>query len=152
MLHPAPDGRDAVASDPSPPRPARSRWRYFFAFPLVAPPVSPHVYLETDRGEIEIELFVLDAPLTKANIRRFADGVRTGCAGSHDCHVGTAHAQTDGNGARSGICQHHGDQERAYALRAALLQCFVVVKQCADAPDARANQHPDTIPGGFVDR
>jgi cyclophilin family peptidyl-prolyl cis-trans isomerase len=26
--------------------------------------VSPHVYLETDRGEVQIELLVLDAPLT----------------------------------------------------------------------------------------
>ena len=31
---------------------------------LVSPGVSPHVFLDTDKGTIEIELAVLDAPLT----------------------------------------------------------------------------------------
>jgi cyclophilin family peptidyl-prolyl cis-trans isomerase len=35
--------------------------------PLVSPPVSPHAFIETDRGTIEIELAVLDAPQTVAN-------------------------------------------------------------------------------------
>ena len=34
---------------------------------LIAPPFSPHAYIETDRGTIEIELAILDAPLTVAN-------------------------------------------------------------------------------------
>ena len=34
---------------------------------LVIPPVSTHVYLDTDRGTIQIELAVLDAPLTVNN-------------------------------------------------------------------------------------
>ena len=34
---------------------------------LVAPPFSPHAFIETDKGTIEIELAVLDAPLTVAN-------------------------------------------------------------------------------------
>jgi cyclophilin family peptidyl-prolyl cis-trans isomerase len=34
---------------------------------LTAPPVSTHVFVETDRGTIQIELAVLDAPLTVAN-------------------------------------------------------------------------------------
>ena len=34
---------------------------------LVNPPVSTQVYLETDRGTIQIELAVLDAPLTVEN-------------------------------------------------------------------------------------
>jgi cyclophilin family peptidyl-prolyl cis-trans isomerase/HEAT repeat protein len=34
---------------------------------LTAPAVSPHVYIETEKGTIEIELDVLDAPLTAAN-------------------------------------------------------------------------------------
>jgi cyclophilin family peptidyl-prolyl cis-trans isomerase len=34
---------------------------------LVAPPVSTEAYIETDRGMIEIELAVLDAPLTVEN-------------------------------------------------------------------------------------
>ena len=34
---------------------------------LTAPPVSPHVSIETEKGTIEIELDVLDAPLTARN-------------------------------------------------------------------------------------
>jgi HEAT repeat protein/cyclophilin family peptidyl-prolyl cis-trans isomerase len=34
---------------------------------LVSPAVSPHVYFETDKGTVEIELDVLDAPLTCDN-------------------------------------------------------------------------------------
>jgi len=34
---------------------------------LVNPPVSPAVYIETDRGTIQVELAVLDAPLTAEN-------------------------------------------------------------------------------------
>lgn len=39
---------------------------------LVAPPFSPHVFIETDDGTIEIELAVLDAPLTAANFMALA--------------------------------------------------------------------------------
>ena len=34
---------------------------------LISPAFSPHAYIETDRGTIEIELAILDAPLTVAN-------------------------------------------------------------------------------------
>jgi cyclophilin family peptidyl-prolyl cis-trans isomerase/HEAT repeat protein len=34
---------------------------------IVAPPFSPRAFIETDKGTIEIELTVLDAPLTVAN-------------------------------------------------------------------------------------
>jgi cyclophilin family peptidyl-prolyl cis-trans isomerase len=34
--------------------------------------VSPHVYIETDRGTIEIELDVLDAPMTASNFMALA--------------------------------------------------------------------------------
>jgi cyclophilin family peptidyl-prolyl cis-trans isomerase len=34
---------------------------------LTAPTVSPHVYIETEKGTIEIELDVLDAPITASN-------------------------------------------------------------------------------------
>jgi cyclophilin family peptidyl-prolyl cis-trans isomerase/HEAT repeat protein len=34
---------------------------------LTAPTVSPHVYIETEKGTIEIELNVLDAPITAGN-------------------------------------------------------------------------------------
>jgi cyclophilin family peptidyl-prolyl cis-trans isomerase len=56
---------DPASRAPSRIRPAPSRPAEAYADrSLVAPPVSPHVYLETDRGEVEIELLVLDAPLT----------------------------------------------------------------------------------------
>ena len=47
---------------------------------LTAPPFSPHAYVDTDRGVIEIELAVLDAPRTVGNFialarRGFFDGV-----------------------------------------------------------------------------
>jgi cyclophilin family peptidyl-prolyl cis-trans isomerase len=47
-------------------RPAPTTWpASTYALPRVAtPPVSTQVFLETDRGEIQIELAVLDAPLT----------------------------------------------------------------------------------------
>ncbi len=47
---------------------------------LTSPPVSPHVYFETGRGTIQIELAVLDAPLTADTFatlarRGFFDGL-----------------------------------------------------------------------------
>jgi cyclophilin family peptidyl-prolyl cis-trans isomerase/HEAT repeat protein len=48
---------------------------------IVSPAVSPHVYIETDKGTVEIELLVLDAPQTAANFLRLArDGYFTGVA------------------------------------------------------------------------
>jgi cyclophilin family peptidyl-prolyl cis-trans isomerase/HEAT repeat protein len=47
---------------------------------LLAPPFSPHAYLETSRGNIEVELAILDAPFTVATFmalarERFFDGL-----------------------------------------------------------------------------
>jgi cyclophilin family peptidyl-prolyl cis-trans isomerase/HEAT repeat protein len=47
---------------------------------LLAPPYSPHAFIDTDRGTIEIELAIADAPLTVASFvalarRQFFDGV-----------------------------------------------------------------------------
>jgi cyclophilin family peptidyl-prolyl cis-trans isomerase/HEAT repeat protein len=39
---------------------------------LLTPSVSPHVYIETDRGTIQIELAVNEAPLTADNFMRLA--------------------------------------------------------------------------------
>jgi cyclophilin family peptidyl-prolyl cis-trans isomerase len=50
-IRPAPSGRAVQYDTPS----------------LVNPAVSPHVYFETDNGTVEIELDVLDAPLTCDN-------------------------------------------------------------------------------------
>jgi cyclophilin family peptidyl-prolyl cis-trans isomerase/HEAT repeat protein len=48
---------------------------------LVSPPYSPHAFIETDRGTIEIELAVLDAPLTVHNFVTLArQGFFTGVA------------------------------------------------------------------------
>lgn len=41
-------------------------------FGLVSPRFSPHAYIETDRGVIEIELAIVDAPLTVANFMTLA--------------------------------------------------------------------------------
>ncbi len=58
-------------------RPAPSRLdSAAYASPeIVAPSVSTHVYLETDKGTVQIELAVLDAPLT---VRSFTDLARSG--------------------------------------------------------------------------
>ena len=50
-IRPAPVANAAIYENPS----------------LTAPPVTPHVYIETEKGTIEIELDVLDAPLTASN-------------------------------------------------------------------------------------
>ncbi len=74
--------RQGGVSDARPERPAvsqRSRedpaWEA-----LASPQYSPHAYIETDRGVVEIELAVLDAPLTVANFvalarKGFYDGL-----------------------------------------------------------------------------
>ena len=64
-IRPAPAGRPI----------ADEEWRW-----LIAPPFSPHAYVETDRGTVQIELAVLDAPLTVANFmalarKGFFDGI-----------------------------------------------------------------------------
>ncbi|MCY3842881.1 MAG: peptidylprolyl isomerase, partial [Acidobacteria bacterium] len=53
-------------------RPAPGAGTDYSAPDLVAPSVSPRIYVETDRGTIEIELAVLDAPLTADNFMRLA--------------------------------------------------------------------------------
>ena len=63
-----PDGSHAEAI-----RPAPGRRSVDFAAPrLVRPTVSPHVYVETDYGTIELELNVIDAPLTADNFMTLA--------------------------------------------------------------------------------
>jgi cyclophilin family peptidyl-prolyl cis-trans isomerase/HEAT repeat protein len=54
-------------------RPApSSRAVAYDSLPLSNPPVSPHVFIETAKGTIEIELDVLDAPLTCDNFMALA--------------------------------------------------------------------------------
>jgi len=67
----------AAAIRPAPGRAVEA----YAASPLVAPTVSPHVFLETDKGTIEIEVAVLDAPLTSENFLALArNGYFTGMA------------------------------------------------------------------------
>lgn len=62
-------------------RPAPARSTDYAAQRLVAPTVSPHVLLETDKGTIEIELAVLDAPQACDSFLRLArDGFFSGTA------------------------------------------------------------------------
>ena len=50
------------------PAPTRLGAEVYAAPRLVSPPVSTEIFLDTDRGTIEIELAVLDAPLTVENL------------------------------------------------------------------------------------
>ena len=60
-LDPATETASAIRPAPS------SRQVNYEAPSLINPTVSPHVYIETEKGTIEIELDVLDAPLTTDN-------------------------------------------------------------------------------------
>ena len=42
---------------------------------MIAPPVSTHVFIDTDKGTIQIEMAVLDAPIT---VRTFTELARAG--------------------------------------------------------------------------
>jgi cyclophilin family peptidyl-prolyl cis-trans isomerase/HEAT repeat protein len=58
-IRPAPTGRPSA---------------FYESFDLVAPEFSPQVYIETAKGTIQIELAVLDAPLTCLNFMTLARG------------------------------------------------------------------------------
>ena len=64
-------GDDTVAIRPAPTRLPESAYA---ARHLVSPSVSPHAYIETGQGTIEVELAVLDAPLTADNFVTLARG------------------------------------------------------------------------------
>jgi HEAT repeat protein/cyclophilin family peptidyl-prolyl cis-trans isomerase len=76
-------GRLEPAFDPAPlmrPAPGRSAEAYGDSL-LIEPTVSPHVFVDTDRGTIELEMAVVDAPLTSANFVNLArQGFFTGVA------------------------------------------------------------------------
>jgi cyclophilin family peptidyl-prolyl cis-trans isomerase len=59
QLNPASDARSRIAPAPTSLPPAT-----YEAPRLVTPPVSTQVFIDTDRGTIQLELAVLDAPLT----------------------------------------------------------------------------------------
>jgi cyclophilin family peptidyl-prolyl cis-trans isomerase len=65
-LDPAFDSADAIRPVPGSPAAAYDDPQ------LVAPEISPHAFIETSRGTIELELAVLDAPQTAQNFMRLA--------------------------------------------------------------------------------
>jgi cyclophilin family peptidyl-prolyl cis-trans isomerase/HEAT repeat protein len=74
-LEPSADYRMAIRPAPS------STGASYDAAALVTPPYSPHVFIETDRGTVEFELTVLDAPQTSRNFialarKGFFNGLR----------------------------------------------------------------------------
>jgi cyclophilin family peptidyl-prolyl cis-trans isomerase len=71
LLHAA---GDATAT-PAPPAPLRVPPATFDSSSLLHPQFSPHAYLETQRGVIELELNVIDAPLT---VNAFVERARAG--------------------------------------------------------------------------
>jgi cyclophilin family peptidyl-prolyl cis-trans isomerase len=68
---------DPARPTPRPIRPAPTRLDpgVYGSDEVIAPPVSTHVFIETDKGTIQIELAVLDAPLT---VRNFTELARAG--------------------------------------------------------------------------
>ena len=57
-----------AAMRPAPTRPLEPAMRQS----IIAPQFSPHAFVQTDRGTVEIELAILDAPLTVANFIELA--------------------------------------------------------------------------------
>jgi len=71
LLRPAGASNQAAAEQVA--RPAAASRAEGAAFQaVVAPRYSPHAYIETDKGTIEVELAVLDAPLTVDNFMTLA--------------------------------------------------------------------------------
>ena len=68
----APTRDEAAAIRPAPTRLGRD---VYASSAVIAPAVSTHVYIDTDKGTIQIELAVLDAPLT---VRTFTDLAQSG--------------------------------------------------------------------------
>lgn len=70
--------------------------------PYISPLYSPQAFVETERGVIEIELFVLDAPMTVRNFVRLArEGFYDGLTVSHvvpNGYVQAGDPRGDGNG------------------------------------------------------
>lgn len=62
----------ASAAAPSRPAPAPVEPAVDATAAMIAPAFSPQAYIETSRGEIRLELFVLDAPRTVANFLALA--------------------------------------------------------------------------------
>ena len=77
-LDPSRDAASAIR-----PAPTRLDPGAYAASQVVSPPVSTHVYIDTDKGTIQVELAVLDAPLT---VRTFTDLAQSGYFGGVAIH------------------------------------------------------------------
>ncbi len=66
-LDPASDAKSRIR-----PAPQTRQLEWYAQQALTAPPVSTHVYIDTDRGTIQLELAVLDAPATVATFIELA--------------------------------------------------------------------------------
>ena len=53
-----------ASAEPTRPAPTRQQPEYFGSDALLHPPFAPHAFIETERGTIEIELNMTDAPVT----------------------------------------------------------------------------------------
>lgn len=65
-------GLGEANAEPERPAPIREPPEYFETAALLHPPYSPHMLVETAKGTIEIELDVVNAPLTSARIVEMA--------------------------------------------------------------------------------
>ena len=81
LLHAIDPGRDHQAAIR--PAPTRLAPAVYAAADVVAPTVSTQLYIDTDRGTIQVELAVLDAPLT---VKTFTDLARQGYFGGVVIH------------------------------------------------------------------
>ena len=90
-------------------RPVPAAGTDYGASELVDPSVSPHVYIDTARGTIQIELAVLDAPLTAANFMRLA---RRGFYDGQTFHRAESNYVVQGGDPRS-----DGEGGPGYAIR-----------------------------------
>jgi cyclophilin family peptidyl-prolyl cis-trans isomerase/HEAT repeat protein len=90
-------GETGVAIEPRPSELGLDAYR-----PYVSPLYSPQAFVETERGVIEIELFVLDAPLTVRNFVRLArEGFYDGLSVHHvvpNGYIQAGDPRGDGNG------------------------------------------------------
>jgi HEAT repeat protein/cyclophilin family peptidyl-prolyl cis-trans isomerase len=68
LLH----GLGDPAASPTRPAPIRVAPDLFESAEILRPPFSPHAYVETSRGVIELELNVVDAPMTSRNFVELA--------------------------------------------------------------------------------
>ncbi|MEO8260904.1 MAG: HEAT repeat domain-containing protein [Acidobacteriota bacterium] len=117
------------------PAPTRLPAEAYAAPPLGIPPVSTQVYLDTDRGTVQIEFAVLDAPLT---VNNFITLARTGFFNGL-----TAHRVVPNFVVQSGDPRNDGEGGPNYTIRDELNQVPFLrgtVGMALDWPDTGGSQ------------